>query len=111
MKKEITWKELIKRISAQQRSNGKFSGLKEVFGEAKKEWDLIKSGKHDLFSVGQGVGQGQKNNNNKTVKKTRGVNKNNKSKKNKMNLSDKKIKLCDKCKSCLCVQCIKRNKL
>jgi hypothetical protein len=93
MKKEITWNELIKRITTEQQAKGTFRGLKEVFGVAKKEWDTIKSGKHGLFSVGKSKktkGKGQ--NNNKTVK-------------NKM----KKIKLCDVCK--LCDKCMKTNRL
>ena len=99
MKQEITWKDLIKRISSEQKKKGSFNGLKGILGEAKKEWDIIKSGNHEIFSVGQG----QKTNG-KTVKKTRhNKNKNkdkNKSRKNKM-------KLCDTCK--LCEKCIKRN--
>ena len=104
MKQEITWTGLIKKISLEQQAKGTFSGLKEVFGEAKKEWAIIKSGKHGLFSVGQKKNS-DKNNKNKTVKKTHHNNKtkkNNKSRKN-------KIKLCDKCQ--LCDKCIERNGL
>ena len=76
MKKEITWKDLIKRISLEQKSKGTFRGLKYVFGVAKKEWSTIKSGNHGLFSVGKGT--------NKSTTTRRIKNKKNKSRKNKM---------------------------
>lgn len=95
MKKEITWNDLIKRTTMEQKAKGTFIGLKGVFGFAKKEWDAIKSGKHPLFSVGKGTNTNTKKHtlrNNKTLK--HGM---------------KKIKLCDHCK--FCEKCIKLNRI
>ena len=97
MKKQITWGDLIKKTTSEQQAKGVFSGLKNVLGAAKKEWDIIKSGKHPLFSVGKGksvrrLGTAAKKN----------TNKNNKTRKT-------KIQLCSKCK--LCPDCMRRNGL
>ena len=97
MKKQITWGDLIKKTTSEQQSKGVFSGLKNVLGAAKKEWDIIKSGKHPLFSVGKG----------KSVRRNNTYKNNNK--KNNYKTIKNKIQLCSKCK--LCPDCMRRNGL
>lgn len=86
---------MIKKISSEQKKKGTFNGLKGVFGEAKKEWDIIKRGEHELYSVGK-----------QQPAKTNGIKRHNK---NKNKTRKNKMKLCDKCK--LCEKCIIRNGL
>lgn len=124
MKNEITWKELIKKISLEQQAKGTFDGLKGVFALAKKEWDKIKSGKHESFTVkdaqsasttktGKNKTVKNKTVKNKNVKKIKGKGKGDaaaavRSVKNMMMMNKtRKVVLCDKCK--LCDECKKRN--
>ena len=52
-KKEISWIELINVMISQRKSEGKPAGVRDVMGEAKKEWAIIKSGKHDKYVKGK----------------------------------------------------------
>ena len=102
MKKEISWKELIKKVSLEQQGKGVFNGLKGVFGIAKQEWEKIKSGKHELYSVKK---EEKHDSSSKSKKSSKSAIKN----KTIKNKGEKKLVLCDKCK--LCDACIKRNKI
>lgn len=116
MKNEISWKELIKKISLEQQAKGTFDGLKGVFAMAKKEWDKIKSGKHDSLTVKKDAQPTSttKTDKSKTAKKLKGKGfrapvRSFKNKNMMMMNKPRKVVLCDKCK--LCDGCKKRNGL
>ena len=52
-KKEISWIELINVMITERKKAGKPAGVKDVMGDAKKEWAIIKSGKHDTYVKGK----------------------------------------------------------
>ena len=54
-KKEISWIELINVMIAERKKEGKPAGVRDVMGDAKKEWVIIKSGKHDTYIKGKPI--------------------------------------------------------
>ena len=68
-KKEISWIELINVMIAERKKEGKAAGVRDVMGDAKKEWAIIKSGKHDKYV------QGKSKISRKKGKKSKGKNK------------------------------------
>ena len=52
-KKEISWIELINVMISERKKEGKPAGVRDVMGDAKKEWAIIKSGKHDKYVKGK----------------------------------------------------------
>ena len=48
-KTEITWIELIKDHIKTRKAAGKPAGVRDVMGDAKSDWKLIKAGKHPKY--------------------------------------------------------------
>lgn len=53
MKKEISWKELVKKTADKHKKSGTFD-FKTVLSDAGKEWEEIKAGKHEEYIQGKG---------------------------------------------------------
>ena len=66
MKKEISWKDLVKKTANEHKKSGTFD-FKNVLAEACKEWKNIKSGKHPEYIQGKSSSATRKN---KTSKKS-----------------------------------------
>ena len=64
MKKEISWKDLVKKTANEHKKSGTFD-FKNVLAEACKEWKNIKSGKHPEYIQGKSATR-----KNKTSKKS-----------------------------------------
>ncbi len=98
-KKEISWIELINVMIAERKKQGKAAGVKDVMDDAKKEWSLIKSGKHDKYVKGKpkiSRKKGKKSKKNKTSKLGKNKNCNEEG-----TVSAKVIfQKCDLCKNC-----------
>lgn len=54
MKKEISWKDLVKKTADKHKKSGTFD-FKNVLADAGKEWEDIKSGKHAEYIQGKSV--------------------------------------------------------
>ena len=54
MKKEILWKDLVKKTADKHKKSGTFD-FKNVLADAGKEWEDIKSGKHAEYIQGKSV--------------------------------------------------------
>ena len=52
-KKEISWIGLIKILIAEKKKAGKPAGVKDVMGDAKKQWVEIKAGKDPTYVKGK----------------------------------------------------------
>ena len=97
-KKEISWIELINVMITERKKAGKPAGVRDVMGDAKNEWAIIKSGKHDKYVKGK-----PKN----TRKKGKKSKKNKTSKNQKYNTDDNEavtakviFQKCDLCRNC-----------
>ena len=53
MKKEISWKGLVKQVSDKHKKSGKSFDFKNVLSDAGDEWKKIKSGNHPDYVVGK----------------------------------------------------------
>lgn len=98
-KKEISWIELINTMIAERKKQGKAAGVKDVMDDAKKEWSVIKSGKHDKYVKGKPKitrKKGKKSKKNRTSKMDKNKNCNHE------DTVTAKIILqkCDLCKNC-----------
>ena len=70
MKKEISWKDLVKKTANEHKKSGTFD-FKNVLAEAGKEWENIKSGKHLEYIQGKSSSSAtRKNKNSKKEKKS-----------------------------------------
>ena len=94
-KTPITWIGLINKKIKERKAKNMPAGVKDVLGDAKKEWALIKLGKHDKHVKGTSSptkrkSKGKKSNHAKTVKNAKRV---------KIAAKDilKKCKLCEAC--------------
>ena len=54
-KTEISWIELIKVLIAENKKAGKSAGVKDVMGDAKKQWVEIKAGKDPKYVKGKQI--------------------------------------------------------
>ena len=110
-KTSITWIELINKKIKERKEKNMPAGVKDVLGESKKEWELIKSGKHDKYVQGKPSATKRKNKgktskNSKTAKHKKSS-KNEKSKHNK----ERKMIIHDILKDCdLCEECMEKVK-
>lgn len=69
MKKEISWKDLVKKTANEHKKSGTFD-FKNVLSEAGKEWENIKSGKHLEYIQGKSSSATRKNKTSKKEKKS-----------------------------------------
>jgi hypothetical protein len=53
LKKEISWIGLINALIADKKKAGEPAGVKDVMGDAKKQWVDIKAGKHQKYVKGK----------------------------------------------------------
>jgi hypothetical protein len=53
MKKEISWKDLVKKTAEKHKKSGKSFDFKDVLADSGKEWKMIKSGKHEEYVQGK----------------------------------------------------------
>ena len=60
MKKEISWKDLVKKTAENHKKSGTFD-FKNVLADAGKEWKDIKSGKHSEYVQGKSSPSTRKN--------------------------------------------------
>ena len=104
-KKEISWIELINVMIAERKKEGKPAGVRDVMGDAKKEWVIIKSGKHDTYIKGKPKISRKKGKKSKSKNKT---SKNSKTSKNQKDEDDDNdtvtakviFQKCDLCRNC-----------
>ena len=72
-KKQITWLELVKQKMNVLKAKGQKPSIRDVTGDAKKEWASIKAGTHDLYEQGKssffGKKKSQKSQKTKKIKK------------------------------------------
>ena len=61
MKKEISWKDLVKKTAEKHKKSGKSFDFKDVLADSGKEWDMIKSGKHEEYVQGKSSAVTRKN--------------------------------------------------
>jgi hypothetical protein len=100
-KTPITWIELINQKIKERKAKNMPAGVRDVVGEAKKDWALIKEGKHDKYIKGtpsptKRKSKGKKSKHSKTSK----TGKHSKTgKQSKTNIKDiiKKCNLCEEC--------------
>jgi hypothetical protein len=94
-KEEITWIELINTHIKTRKADGKPAGVRDVMGDAKTDWTLIKADKHPKYSKGTSKGRKTKKHGKKRGKRARkhGSKKHSKS----MKVMIKNCKLCSKC--------------
>lgn len=82
MKKEISWKDLVKKTADKHKKSGTFD-FKNVLADAGKEWEDIKSGKHAEYIQGKSVAAAGTRKNKKVSKSKSESKSKSKSKKNK----------------------------
>ena len=94
-KTPITWIELINQKIKERKAKNMPAGVRDVVGEAKKDWALIKEGKHDKHIKGTSSptkrkSKGKKSKHGKTSKHSKGES---------GSVKDimKKCKLCEEC--------------
>lgn len=105
-KKEISWIELINVMISERKKEGKPAGVRDVMGDAKKEWTIIKSGKHDKYIKGKpkisrkkgkkGKGKNKTSKNGKSIK----ISKNQKNDDNETVTAEVIFQKCDLCRNC-----------
>lgn len=112
-KTSITWIELINKKIKERKEKNMPAGVKDVLGESKKEWELIKSGKHDKYVQGKpsatkpkSKGKTAKHSKTEKHSKTAKHKKSSKNEKSKHNKERKMIihdilKDCDLCEECM----------
>ena len=72
-KKEISWIGLINALIAERKKAGKPAGVKDVMGDAKKQWVEIKAGKDPKYVKGKQVITRKKGKKSKKSKKSHKV--------------------------------------
>jgi rRNA processing protein Gar1 len=70
-KKEISWIGLINALIAERKKAGKPAGVKDVMGEAKKQWVEIKEGKDPKYVKGKQIITRKKGKKSKKSKKSK----------------------------------------
>lgn len=95
-KTPITWIELINKKIKERKAKNLPAGVKDVLGDAKKEWALIKSGKHDKHMPGKPSATKRKSKG-KKAKHAKTAKKHMKHAKSVAQDMLKKCKLCEEC--------------